>query len=305
MPEYSRPASVASSRVATGQRVVLMPPFRKLTLRDEAALAEEAAARDHDAVRLRLATLASLLFDELYLIERKLAVNDAHRELLAELREIAVARYEAGAANQQDPLEAELEEAELLHRDVALRADLRIAAEQLNVLLHRSPELPRPPLPAALEAPAPESAPRETLLARAVAERPELRAAEARVRAREAAVDLARREYLPDLRLMGAYDSFWEESELQPTIGLELNLPLRRARRAAALDEAKASLEQARSTRAGLDDQVRFPPRVRSNGSPRRTMRLTSSGTTCCRRRAIASILRAHRSRRGRATSRR
>jgi outer membrane protein TolC len=263
MLEYSlAPASIGSSRVDTGQRVALsqaLPFPGKLALRGEIALAEaEATARDHDAVRLRLATLASLLFDELYLIDRKLAVNDAHRALLAELREIAVARYEAGSASQQDPLEAELEEAELLHRDVKLRADQQIAVEQLNALLHRSAELPLPPLPAVLEPPSPESAPREALLARALAERPELRAAEARVRAREAAVDLARREFLPDLRVMGAYDAFWQESELQPMLGLELNLPLRRTRRAAALDEAKAALEQARSTRVGLDDQVRF-----------------------------------------------
>ena len=45
---------------------------------------------------------------------------------------------------------------------------------------------------------------------------------------------------------------------MRPMVGLELNLPLRRARRAAALDEAEAALEEARSARAGLDDQVRF-----------------------------------------------
>jgi len=263
MLEYSlAPASIGSSEVDTGQRVALsqaLPFPGKLTLRGEIALAEaEAVARDHDAVRLRLATLASLLFDEAYLIDRKLAVNDAHRALLAELREIAVARYEAGSGAQQDPLEAELEHAELLHRDVALRADRRITYEQLNALLHRSAELPLPAPAATLEPRAPEEGPRDALLARALAERPELRAAEARVRAREAAVDLARREFLPDLRVMGAYDTIWQENDLQPMLGLELNLPLRRTRRAAALDEAKAALEQARSTRAGLDDQVRF-----------------------------------------------
>ena len=255
------PASVGSSRVDTGQRVELsqaLPFPGKLALRGEIALADaEAAASDHDAVRLRLATVASLLFDELYLIERKLAVNGAHRELLAQLREIAIARYEAGSGAQQDPLEAELEEAELLHRDVTLRADRRIAQEQANVLLHRALALPLPPPPAALESPPPVGD-RDALVARALADRPDLRAAEARVRAREAAVSLARREYLPDFRLTGAYDTFWEESELKPMVGLELNVPLRRARRAAALDEAEASLEAARKTHAGLDDQVRF-----------------------------------------------
>jgi outer membrane protein TolC len=41
-------------------------------------------------------------------------------------------------------------------------------------------------------------------------------------------------------------------------VGLELNLPLRRARRAAALDEAEAALAEARSVQAGLGDQLRL-----------------------------------------------
>ena len=255
------PLSLTSSRSDDAHRAVLAQAFPfpgKLALRGEIALAEaEAAARDHEAVRLRLATLASLLYDEHYLIARKLGVNDVHRTLLAELREIAVARYETGAAAQQDPLEAELEQAELLHRDVALRADQRIVVEQLNALLHRAPGLPLPAPPPALEVQAPAE-PREALLARALAERPELHAAEARVRARESAVALARREYLPDYRVMGGYDGFEEEDEMRPMLGLELNLPLQRSRRTAALDEAQASLEEARSERSALGDQVQL-----------------------------------------------
>jgi outer membrane protein TolC len=262
MLEYEvAPLSFGSSRVDDAHRAVLTQAFPfpgKLALRGEIALAEaEAAARDHEAVRLRLATLASLLYDEHYLITRKLEVNDVHRALLAELREIAVARYETGAAAQQDPLEAELEQAELLHRDVALRADQRIVVEQLNALLHRAPGLPLPAPPPALEVQAPAE-PREALLARAIADRPELHAAEARVRARESAVALARREYLPDFRVMGGYDSFEEEDDMRPMLGLELNLPLQRSRRAAALDEAQASLEAARSERSALGDQVQL-----------------------------------------------
>jgi outer membrane protein TolC len=256
------PASIGSSMVDTGQRVALsqaLPFPGKLALRGEIALAEaEAAAGDHAAVRLRLALLASLLYDEAWLLERKLELNDAHRALLVELREVALARYEAGTANQQDPLEAELEEAELLHRDVVLRSDRRIVAEQLNVLLHRAPDGALPPLPARLDAPAGPSEPREALLERAEAGRPELAAADARVRAREAGVGLARREYWPDFTLMGAYDTIWQERDLQPMVGVALNVPLQRGRRAAALDEAEAALEEARSLRAGVGDQVRF-----------------------------------------------
>jgi outer membrane protein TolC len=250
------PLSIGESDMDTGQRVELSQAFPfpgKRALRGEVALAEaEAAASDFAAVRLRMAALASLLYDELYLTERKLAVNDAHRTLLAELREVAVARYEAGSATQQDPLEAELAEAELLHREVELQADRRIAQEQMNVLLHREPALPLPPLPPTLDEPPADGADA------GAGERPELRAAEARVRAREARVSLARREALPDLRVMGAFDAMEEEDEMRPQLGIAVSIPLQRTRRAAQLDEAEAELEAARAERAGVESQLHF-----------------------------------------------
>jgi len=261
MLEYGiAPASVGSSRVDTGQRVVLSQAFPfpgKLALRGEIALAEaEAKASDHAAVRLRLATLASLLYDDYYLGHRTLEIQAAHRALLAELREIATVRYEAGEASQQDPLQAEVEEAHVLHDETVARTALRIVAEQMNTLLHRGPELGLPPPPLSLAPPEPAARDRATVIARALAQRPDLMASEQRVRAREAEVGLARREFLPDVKLMGTYDSFWEESELQPMLGIELNVPLRLERRRAALEEAEASLERERSERASLDDEV-------------------------------------------------
>ena len=64
-------------------------------------------------------------------------------------------------------------------------------------------------------------------------------------------------EIKPALAL-GGWDGMEEEDEMRPLVGLELNLPLQRARRAAALDEAKASLEQARSEQRALGDQVQL-----------------------------------------------
>ena len=262
MLEYGvAPLSLGSSRVDAGHRAVLSQAFPfpgKRALRGEIALAEaEAAASDFAAVRLRLASLASLLHDEYYLAHRTLEILALHRILLGELREVATARYEAGEASQQDPLQAEVEEAHVLHDETLARTNLRIVAQQINALLHRAPDLPVPASPASLATPARFERDRETVLARALAQRPELQASEQRVRGREAAVDLARREFLPDLRLIGTYDSFWEESELQPMLGIALNLPLRRARRQAAVEEAEASLERERSERVSLDDEVR------------------------------------------------
>jgi outer membrane protein TolC len=209
----------------------------KRRLRGEVALAEaEASSQEFEEARLKLAATASLLFDEYYLAARSLELNASHLAFVEELSQVALARYESGSASQQDALLAEAELADLLHRAVVLETVQRRAAARINTLLHRLPELPLPPPPAALAAPTESAIDTAALTERALAERPELRAARARVAAREQAVALARREYFPDFTLSGTYDRFWQEKPLQPMLGLAVNVPLQLggARRARA-----------------------------------------------------------------------
>ncbi len=254
------PASFGSPKVRDSYRVDLsqrLPFPGKLALRGEVALAEaEAAARDFEAVELRLAALASILFDDYTLAARAREINAEHVALLEELQEVALARYRAGEAPQQAPLQAEVELAHLAHREVALATEGRIVAEQINALLHRDPALPLPPPPPALAPAGPE--PGDPDLAAALAASPELRAAQAQVRAREAAVDLARREFLPDVTVAGAWDALWQERDLRPVVGVEIDLPLRLDRRRAALEEAHARLEGARREQERIEDEVRL-----------------------------------------------
>jgi outer membrane protein TolC len=241
-----------------GQRFELsqaLPFPGKLALRGEAALAEaEAAAQDYEAVRLRLASMASMLYDEYWLLARAAELNRQHLDLVGELREIATARYESGGAEQQDPLRAEVEETELLHREVVIETTRRVTAQQLALLLHRRDGAELPPPPAELVAVEVEESAATT--PDAAADRPELRAALARVSAKEAMEDLALREYFPDFRVIAVYDRFWEISDLQPMVGLELNLPLQLARRRAAVEQAHAELEKARRERERAEDEV-------------------------------------------------
>jgi len=261
-PMLVAPASFGSRAVDGGHKLDLSQRFPfpgKLSLRGEIALAEaEAAEHDLDAVGQRLATMASLLFDELYFLDRALEINAEHLRLLEGFLQIATARYEAGQAAQQDPLQAEVERAHLLHREVVLETSRRVAREQVNVLLHRRPDRPLPPLPDALGLPAAEPLDREALVDEALRTRPELRSLEARIAGRESAVDLARREFFPDLTLVGSYNTLWQEADLQPFVGLQINVPLGVGRRRAALEEARARLAGAESERARLEDEVRF-----------------------------------------------
>jgi outer membrane protein TolC len=258
------PDSFGSSRVDDGHRVDVaqrLPFPGKLRLRGEAALASaEAAANDFEGARRRLAEAASLLFDDYYFAARALEINAAHLALLGQLLEIAAARYAAGQGSQQDPLEAELERARLLHDERGLVAERQITSARINALLHRAPDAPLPPPPVRLAGAGAEPSDRAALVLRALRERPELRAAEARVRARESSLALARREFFPDLTLMGGWDGFWqeEERELRTAVGLELELPIQIARRRAAVAEARAELAAAESQRTALEDDVRL-----------------------------------------------
>jgi outer membrane protein TolC len=143
---------------------------------------------------------------------------------------------------------------------VELGTKVRLARQRMNALLHRDPDAELPPAPAGLEPRAPV-ADAEAHLAAALGERPELRAAEQRVAAREAALALAEREFLPDFALVGGWDGFWQEKELQSFVGLEVSVPLRLARRRAAVEEAKAALSRARSERDQAEDQIRLAVR--------------------------------------------
>ena len=88
---------------------------------------------------------------------------------------------------------------------------------------------------------------RESLYAAALRNRPELHALTARVQARTAAIELARREYYPNLTISGGYNSFWQEEKLRPFVGVGINVPLQLDRRKAALSEARAREQQTKS----------------------------------------------------------
>jgi outer membrane protein TolC len=255
------PRTVGSSDFDPSQRFELgqrLPFPGKRALAGSAALADaEAAQHDFASARLRLAALASTLFDEYYLAVRALAINGEHAHLLQVHASSALARYASGAGSQQDPLQAEVELALLAQRDLELENQLEGARARINALLHRRSDLPLPPPPAELVVP--ELPALEAQVADGALEaRPDRVAAEARVRAREAELAQARRAFLPDVTLMGVYDRLWEESELRPMLGFEIELPLQIRRRRAGVREAEARVAQARNEAARLADETRL-----------------------------------------------
>ena len=255
------PLSVGSSDARYGQVVRFGQRFPypgKRRLAGVAAEEEAEASRlSFEALRLELAALASQLFDEYYFVHRALEINAEHIGLLGDFQRIAIAQYKAGTAAQQDPIQAEVRLAQLLHRTVILETRRDTLRAQINALQHRAPDAPLPLPPAVMPLPPMAEAHPGEVQETALAQRPELGAAAAEIRAREA--DLARRklDFRPDFEAMASFNSMWSQDEHRWMVGGGVNVPFRRNRIRAAIAETKARLAGAVAGREALEDSVR------------------------------------------------
>ena len=255
------PATIGVDRLDFGQRFELSQTFPwpgKLRLRGEAAQSEaQAASEDIEATRLQLMEATERTFYDYYFVHRAIDINRVNQELLLEFKRITQTRYGAGLVPKQDALQAEVEHQNLIHHGIVLERRRAVTAARLNTLLNVPPQAFLPPPPNILAGVVPLSS-RESLYAAALRNRPELHALTARVQARTAAIELARREYYPNLTISGGYNSFWKEDELRPFVGVGINVPLQLDRRKAALSEARAREQQAKARREVQRAEVLF-----------------------------------------------
>lgn len=260
--QYSfAPLSIASSEVRYGQTIQLSQMFPwpgKRSMAGEVALAEaEAAREDYAATRLQLALMASLLFDQYYAVERSLELNAQHRALAEDIKRAAEARYEVGQGSQSDPLQAEIELAQVEYQRLTLTSRRAIITAQMNGLLHNRPDLALPPPPKELDLPEMPALEAPALQQEALANRPEIKAQQAQLAGRHKARELADRAYYPDLGVMAQYSSMFAEYQHQWMLGFSVNLPLQLGARDASVTQAEASIAQVRAKLAGVSDEIR------------------------------------------------
>ena len=219
----------------------------------------EATANFHEAgeAQLRIAEATKLAFYEYYLANENLALNSRNIRLVEGFRDIAKTRYESGAVEQQDLLLADVELAELQRRQLELRRMNRVAIARINTLLRLAPDSPLPPPPSNLEvASLPPSA--KELRSLAIAQRPELEAQSARIRAERASLGLACKEFYPDFEVVARYDAFWQEEPLRPMVGFNMNIPIQKHKRWAAVREARWRVAQRQAKLEARIDQLQY-----------------------------------------------
>jgi len=171
-------------------------------LHDAAAWAAQASAEDLQATRLSLIGTTMQLYWQAALLNERIATAQHSRETTRRTLELIRGQYRAGAATGLDVVEAE---SSLASQDATLVNLTQQRAETLNALalLSDAPPSQDTSIPAQLPDAAPPDVP-AGIPAELLARRPDLRAAEWRLRGALVNVDNARSSYYPRVSLTGA-----------------------------------------------------------------------------------------------------
>jgi outer membrane protein, heavy metal efflux system len=248
------PASFGSADVESAyvlEASQKIPWFGKRDARGRVAQAEARAAKgDMEAARLLITEAAQLAYFDYYLAFRRHELISSNIDVMREFRQTAETKYRANQVTQRDMIQADVELVELDRRKIEVERMKVVAVARINTLLRREPQAALPPPPSQL-AVLPAALDQEALQQIAIQQRPDIAALANRVRADEAAVTVACKEYYPDGEIFGRYDSFWQpadtQSDLRGQVGVRVNLPIYKGRLNAAVQEALFRLSQRRA----------------------------------------------------------
>jgi cobalt-zinc-cadmium efflux system outer membrane protein len=239
-----------------------LPFFGKLSLKEKIA-GEQAFVLQEQFLQARLEVILNVkeAYYSLSWIDAAVAIVESEKDVLRRLAATARKKYAAGTAAQQDALKAQLEISKLTDRLLILGQGRRSAVSQLNALLNRPSSANLGPV--RLEAlPALTSDP-DSLLTRAQEARPELRRADRIIQKHNLNVELAKKNYWPDLNVMVDYFDIGGGSTTHPEDGrnawmasVGINIPLWRGKLRAAESEAAIRLKASQDRRQDLHNDT-------------------------------------------------
>ena len=202
----------------------------KLRLRTRAAEYDaDAAATARDQARLQIVRAVKDAYYELAFADEALAIAERNQTVLVDVVRVSTALYSTGTGGQQDVLKARVETAKLAETASMLVEARRAALAQLNAARDRASDAPveRAAIPRQIanaaiatdvsaihftsqslgarvsDSPLP---PLATLERDAIRNSPVLREHEARIAAQATRVELARKEYKPDVDVSLQYN---------------------------------------------------------------------------------------------------
>jgi len=163
-------------------------------------------------------------FFELYLVQRKMDINDENQALLTRLVEITIRQNAAGIGQQPDILRAQSELSTLVTERINLSGEEKRFAAMINTMLSRPADVPIGRLPEIEILPAPWSFVQLQPLAQA--NRAELQAMQNNISMRRAEFSLAKKEYYPDLMARLMYKDMANTAKDFWSAMVSINLPV-------------------------------------------------------------------------------
>lgn len=230
-----------------------LPWFGKLALREQAALyAAAAAAAEVEQLRLDLVTETRRLAYELAFLDAHQAILTEERSALVRYEKTAQARYASGTGLQQEivRIQAQITRSDTRLLEISERRSALLVA--VNALRDRPAEEPT----GVTKLPTPEEPvfDRAELRRQATMGRPELAAADSRIAAGGALIELAEKNFRPDVTFGLSYTAVGRREDatgrLNPpsdngndilALSGSLNLPVRRRKLEAGVEEAQAT----------------------------------------------------------------
>jgi outer membrane protein TolC len=198
VPPFSIQAGDPSSSRMLG--VTQEIPFPgKLSLRGRIAETEADTERWAGYERTKLAVISNLkqTYYDLFFIDKSIEIVQKDKDLLETLAKIAEARYTVGKGTQQDVIRAQLEISRLLERLTLLEQRKAVAEAMLSNLLYRQSDVPVGTPEEIVKTDVPYSL--KEIEALGESNSPALKAQEKDVDKNQLTLNLAKKEYYPDL----------------------------------------------------------------------------------------------------------
>lgn len=221
----------------------------KLRLRGELAKRDAAIAEQRvEAVRrIILSQLKSAYFRIAFLAKQS-AILEGDRRFLHQMEQAAEVKYRSGMGNQQEVLQAQLEETKLLREITANQLEAGQSQAEIKLLLGRPQN--SPDLVAEASAETPVARTYEELLSAAQSNNPQISGAQKSVERQSAVIDLAKKDFYPDFNVQ----FMWQRTDptqfrayYQFTIGARIPIyrkkKLRPELAQAEIDKSKAQSE--------------------------------------------------------------
>jgi len=232
------------------------PWFGKLSLRgDLADEAAKAARKRYDAAKLKLFFKVKDAYYEYYYLAKSVAVTKENIALIKHIESVGRSRYKVATATHPDVIRAQVETGKLEDRYQTLLDLRQPIVARLNAALNRPAEADIPwPSEVSIED---VNAVDKDLLVELVAENPELKALDFEIDGKRRAIDLAKKDYYPDINLGLNFIDTDRSSVGNPSDNgkdpvvamISLNLPLWRGKYDAGVREARARYYAARQDR--------------------------------------------------------